>query len=155
MRKSEKPGPAQRRVWRMTPEAPLGEFVDPGAQTAQPAQPEKPSLPPGPDELREATWLRSSYDLLNGLEVTETAPGELPEDFFDVPARTVPKREGRERPRNAGEWILRFALRLAELDLQREPKQVIELAKRQWTAKHYLSPEEAAEAEHERRPRAG
>jgi hypothetical protein len=42
MRKSEKPVPGPRRIWRMTPNAPLGEFVDPDDK------PEKSSGPPGP-----------------------------------------------------------------------------------------------------------
>jgi hypothetical protein len=140
MRKSDKPGAAQRRLWRMTPEAPLGEYVDADEKSERP-------LPPAPDELLESSWVRSSWDLLNGLEVTESGPGDLIESYFDVlPAPTrVPVRE---RPRNAGEWIRRFALRLAELDRQREPKDVIELAKRQWMTTHYLLPEEAAELEH-------
>jgi len=32
--------------------------------------------------------------------------------------------------------------------VQREPKDLIELAKRQWMTQHYLAPEEAAELEH-------
>ena len=140
MRKSEKPD-RQRRVWRMTPESPLGEFVDADDKPA------KPSAQPGPDELQPSSYVRSSWDLLNGLEVTESSPGEL-EGFFDELPRAAAPSPARERPRNAGEWIRRFSLRLAELDLRREPKELIELAKRQWMTQHYLPPEEAAEVEH-------
>jgi hypothetical protein len=143
MRKPEKPE-RQRRVWRMTPESPLGEFVDAD---------DKPAAQPGPDELQPASWVRSSWDLLNGLEVTESSPGEL-EGLFDELPQATPHGPARERPRNAGEWIRRFSLRLAELDLQREPKDLIELAKRQWMTQHYLAPEEAAELEHAKSTRA-
>jgi hypothetical protein len=146
MRKSEKPE-RQRRVWRMTAESPLGEFVDADDTPA------KPSVQPGPDELHPASWVRSSWDLLNGLEVTESSPGEL-EGLFDELPPAAPGSPARERPRNAGEWIRRFSLRLAELDVNREPKDLIELAKRQWMTQHYLAPEEAAELEHGKSTRA-
>ena len=140
MRKPEKPE-RQRRVWRMTPEAPLGEFVDADDKPA------KPAAPPGPDELQPPSWARSSWDLLNGLEVTESSAGEL-DGLFDQLPKAAPPDLARERPRTAGEWVRRFSLRLAELDVRREPRELIELAKRQWMTQHYLSPEEAAELEH-------
>jgi hypothetical protein len=140
MRKPEKPE-RQRRVWRMTPDSPLGEFVDADDK------PVKPTVQPGPDEAQPSSYVRSSWDLLNGLEVTESSPGDL-EGFFDELPRAASNSPARERPRNAGEWIRRFSLRLAELDLRREPKELIELAKRQWMTQHYLPPEEAAELEH-------
>src|SRR6478735_3590834 len=140
MRKPDKPE-RQRRVWRMTPESPLGEFVDANEK------PVKPTAQPGPDELQPSSYVRSSWDLLNGLEVTESSPGEVEALFEDQP-RAAATGPARERPRDAGEWIRRFSLRLAELDLQREPKELIELAKRQWMTQHYLGPEEAAELEY-------
>jgi len=139
MRKPDKPE-RQRRVWRMTPEAPLGEFVDADEKPA------KPASQPGPDELQPSSYVRSSWDLLNGLEVTESAAGDLHEELFDQPPHAAPA--ARERAQNPGEWIRRFAIRLAELDVQREPKELIELAKRQWMAQHYLAPEDAAELVH-------
>ncbi len=145
MRKSEKPGAPQRRIWRMTPEAPLGEFVDLDDEAEKP---DKPVAQPGPDELKPASWVRSSWDLLNGLEVTESATGDLHEELFDEVLPVSPAAPARERTQNAGEWIRRFALRLSELDLRREPKDLIELAKRLWMTQHYLAPEEAAELEH-------
>ena len=145
MRKSDKPE-RQRRVWRMTAESPLGEFVDADEKPA------KPTAQPGPDELQPSSYVRSSWDLLNGLEVTESAPGDLDGMFDELPQPAV--EPARERPRNAGEWIRRFSLRLAELDLRREPKELIELAKRQWMTQHYLAPEEAAELEHGKSKRA-
>jgi hypothetical protein len=146
MRKSDKPE-RQRRVWRMTAESPLGEFVDADDKPAA-----KPTAQPGPDELQPSSYVRSSWDLLNGLEVTESAPGDLEGMFDELPQ--PPPSPARERPRNAGEWIRRFSLRLAELDVRREPRELIELAKRQWMTQHYLAPEEAAELEHGKSKRA-
>src|SRR6478672_2427717 len=94
MRKPEKPE-RQRRVWRMTPEAPLGEFVDVDEKLA------KPTAQPGPDELQPSSYVRSSWDLLNGLEVTESAAGDLPEELFDQPPQAVPT--ARQRTQNPGD----------------------------------------------------
>jgi len=124
----------------MTPEAPLGEFVDADEKPA------KPAAQPGPDELQPSSYVRSSWDLLNGLEVTESAAGDLHDELFDQAPQAAPA--ARERTQKPGEWIRRFAIRLAELDMQREPKELIELAKRQWMTQHYLAPEDAAELEH-------
>ena len=141
MRKSEKPE-RQRRVWRMTAESPLGEFVDADDKPA------KPTAQPGPDELQPSSYVRSSWDLLNGLEVIESSPSDLEALFDDLPQPAA--QPPRERPRNSGEWVRRFSLRLAELDVRREPRELIELAKRQWMTQHYIAPEEAAELEHAR-----
>jgi len=126
----------------MTPESPLGEFVDADEKPA------KPTAQPGPDELQPSSYVRSSWDLLNGLEVTESAAGDLHEELFDQAPPAVPAP--RARTQHPGEWVRRFAIRLAELDVQREPKELIELAKRQWMTQHYLAPEDAAELEHGR-----
>ena len=139
MRKPDKPERA-RRVWRMTPEAPLGEFVDADEKPA------KPTAQPGPDELQPSSYVRSSWDLLNGLEVTESAAADLHDELFDQAPQAAPA--ARERTQNPGEWIRRFSIRLAELDVMRDPKELIELAKRQWMTQHYLAPEDAAELEH-------
>ena len=147
MRKLDKSGATPRRLWRITAEAPRGEFVDPAEKLEKAAAPV-----PAPDELRESSWVRSSYDLLTGLEVTETAPGDLLEGYFDDPPRAVVPDV--DLPGSASEWILRFALRMAEIDLQREPRDVIELAKRQWLSMHDLSPEAAADAEQRRAARS-
>jgi hypothetical protein len=65
----------------MTPEAPLGEFVDADEKPA------KPAAQPGPDELQPSSYVRSSWDLLNGLEVTESAAGDLPEEAAELEHR--------------------------------------------------------------------
>jgi hypothetical protein len=66
-----------RRVWRMTPNAPTGEFVD-----FDPTEPDGPREPAAKvlDPAPVADWRGSSFDLLNGLEVrdhTDSIPGEL------------------------------------------------------------------------------
>jgi len=72
-----------RRVWRMSPDAPLGMVVDVDLSAPPPAAPDatpkvlKPA--PVPD------WRGSSWDLLNGLEVrdhSDTIPGELFDRLF-------------------------------------------------------------------------
>lgn len=74
-------GPIQgsKQVWRITADAPLGEFVDPGAlppSTASRSEPE-----PG-------GWVLSSFDLMHGVEVREdgdTVPGDLYDALFSFP----------------------------------------------------------------------
>lgn len=74
--------PLPRRVWRATPEAPMGEFVD-----------IDPTTPPGPDSAEAAPrvldpapvvdWRGSSWDLLNGCEVKDDEES-IPGDVFDA-----------------------------------------------------------------------
>lgn len=146
MGKLSKPGDGPRRVWRITSDAPLGVIVDPAVKPEKPARPSK-----GEDSL-EASWVRSSYDLLNGLEVTESGPGELFDDLFNPPPPSAPDPQPLPHAPavSKDQWVLRFALRLAELDLQVEPREVIALAKTLWEKQHRLAPEEAAQSEHER-----
>lgn len=67
-----------RLVWRITPDEPNGQFVDP-------SRPEPPPPKP-PAEARENGWLASSLELLGGVRVSETPmdtlPGELIDEFF-------------------------------------------------------------------------
>ncbi len=69
-------GHVTRRVWRITPDAPLGEYVDPTRPPVELTQP--------PDKP-EPGWLVSSFELTHGLEVsdeTDTLPGELFDELF-------------------------------------------------------------------------
>ena len=69
-------GHVTRRVWRITPNAPHGEYVDPDQQ------PEELTHPP---EKPEPGWLVSSFELTHGLDVsdeTDTIPGELFDEIF-------------------------------------------------------------------------
>jgi len=74
------PGPG-RRVWRITQNAPLGEYVDPDQAAQEVPRPliERPE-PPG--------WQASSFELSHGLEVsdeTDTIPGDLFDELFRKP----------------------------------------------------------------------
>lgn len=77
-RKDDKEPP--RLVWRITADAPLGEYVDPKIAARQ----KKPKAEG--DEVRERSWLGSSLELLGGVRVSETPmetlPGELIDEFF-------------------------------------------------------------------------
>ena len=153
MAKFKKPSEAPRRVWRITPEAPFGEFVD----AAEPASARAPGSSRGggdshvdrDGEPSVSNWSRSSYDLLNGVEVSESAPGEF-DALFNGPTASLRDDAKAQHPQALGrdQWILRFALRLAELDPLAEPKEVIALAKSIWPMKHFLPPEEAARSEY-------
>ena len=83
-----KPKTPPRRVWRITASAPKGEWVD----VVDPGRP-RPSadLP----EVSYGTWVTSSYDLLDGADVTEvtdTLPGGVFDEFF------APAQEARNSP---------------------------------------------------------
>jgi hypothetical protein len=65
---------SRRLVWRISDRAPLGEWVDPNL----PAEPPKENLP----EVSAGRWVRSSFDLLNGIEMDES-PNTVPDDLFD------------------------------------------------------------------------
>lgn len=66
--------PRQRRAWRVTASAPLGEYVDPDAP---------PPSPVTPPESHEPGWLMSSFELSNGLEVKEE-PDTIPAELLDM-----------------------------------------------------------------------
>lgn len=69
-------------VWRITANAPLGEYVDPRQTIVSPSEPAKTKVDP-----RENGWLASSLELLGGVRVSEapldTLPGELIEEFMN------------------------------------------------------------------------
>ena len=78
--------PAKRLVWRITPNAPMGEWVDP----TKPA-PKPPAAPAG--ETEPGNWNGSSFDLLRGSEVNDdptTQPDTLWDDFFGPDADKPP-----------------------------------------------------------------
>jgi hypothetical protein len=73
--------PSKRSVWRITPDAPLGRWVDPETERDDGL---------GPDEHYEPNWRQSSFDLAFGLEVrdaSDTVPGELLDELFKEPPR--------------------------------------------------------------------
>ena len=76
-----------KKVWRISESAPMGEWVD-GAAPVAPKQ--SKNLP----EVSQGPWVRSSYDLLDGADVTED-PDTLPDALFDElfpPKQHSPKK---------------------------------------------------------------
>ena len=77
-----------KKVWRITPDAPQGKWVDPA--TIPPPEPKAPDLESG-------AWLMSSFDLQYGAEikdVTDTVPEDLLDQLFppkDDPPKTAGK----------------------------------------------------------------
>jgi hypothetical protein len=65
-----------RRVCRVTPDAPQGEYVDPdNLPVPLPQRADRP----------EPGWMMSSFELTHGLEVTDetdTLPGDLFDELF-------------------------------------------------------------------------
>ena len=74
-----------RRVWRMTPEAPLGEMVDFDPTVPEPGARHLEATAVVLEPAQVVNWRASSYDLLNGLDVTDqtdSIPGELFDALF-------------------------------------------------------------------------
>lgn len=65
----------RRRVWRVSETAPLGEFVYPDDLPVRPAADGGEPVDPG--------WRMSSFELTNGLEVSEAPADTVPGDVFD------------------------------------------------------------------------
>lgn len=141
----------QRRVWRITSDAPHGEVVDPD----RPPKPEPASS--ASDDGSDGGWLRSSWDLLHGVEVTETDPGERFEELFEAPPAPASTSAPQPGPTAVSkhQWILRFALKYAELDPRAEPKQVLALARQLSPAWDQLAPEDAARKAHDEADQTG
>jgi hypothetical protein len=78
-----------KKVWRISKNAPMGEWVNKSAPIAPKPNKDLPEVSHGP-------WVRSSYDLLDGADVTE-GPDTLPDDLFDelfAPEHDAPKKTG-------------------------------------------------------------
>ncbi len=67
-------------VWRVTANAPMGEYVDPRHAVNSPPVPKDKPVDP-----RDNGWLASSLELLGGVRISEapmdTLPGELIDEF--------------------------------------------------------------------------
>lgn len=69
----------KRKVWRISPAAPLGEFVDPDA------------VPPAVEPVDETeapsamhrSWSISSFELMNGVDISEEDLSTVPAELFD------------------------------------------------------------------------
>lgn len=77
-----------KRVWRISQSNPLGEWVEsvpPATAKPGPALRQSPAAESELPEVSYGSWVTSSYDLLDGSDVTEdpdTIPGELLDDLF-------------------------------------------------------------------------
>lgn len=77
-----------KRVWRISQGNPLGEWVEqvlPASANSMPTNGHSPAAHSELPEVSYGSWVTSSYDLLDGAEVTEdpdTIPGELLDDLF-------------------------------------------------------------------------
>ena len=88
MTTDSKASPRMRRIWRLSPEMPMGGFVD----SKPPSLPDSPVDAESPDASkrmltppRPPSWRASSYDLMTGATVTEmedTIPGDLFDQLF-------------------------------------------------------------------------
>lgn len=75
---AQPPTPPSRRAWRISQGAPLGEWVQKVAVVDAKPSTELP-------EVSYGSWVTSSFDLLDGTDVTEdpdTIPGELLDELF-------------------------------------------------------------------------
>jgi hypothetical protein len=78
MARVKSPVPPKKLVWRISERAPKGEWVDPTVTAAGVAGPTD-ALP----EVSSGGWVVSSFDLLNGTDVSECEDDTLPGDLFD------------------------------------------------------------------------
>ena len=88
--------PKKGLVWRISEKAPMGEWVDTSAPPPPP-----PPAPPAPKkdlpEVYSGGWVVSSFDLLAGVDISEspdTVPDELFDELFrrtDTPPKTPEK----------------------------------------------------------------
>jgi hypothetical protein len=94
-------------------------------------------------ELAEVSWEGSSWDLLTGIDLVESAPDKLFDEFFD--SGTGAARElAPSSELSKDQWVLAFAVKLAELDRHLEPAEVIRVARALWRKKQHLQPEVVA-----------
>ncbi len=99
--------------------------------------------PPMALPLPEASFVGSSWDLLSGLDVVESEPGELFDEFFDSASGAAREFEA-SAELSKDQWLLAFAVELAELDEQLEPQDVIRIATALWRNKQHLAPRAVA-----------
>jgi hypothetical protein len=85
-----KPTVPARKFWRITKSTPNAERVETDAPAAPKSSKELP-------EVSYGNWVTSSYDLLDGVEVTEL-PDTIPDELFDElfgPKPGTPKTPGK------------------------------------------------------------
>lgn len=72
--------PKKKLVWRISAEAPLGEFVDPDNHL--------PPMSPKAPVIAQPGWANSSFELMRGVDISEdaeTVPAELFDELFRKP----------------------------------------------------------------------
>ena len=67
-------GRKKKLIWRISTDAPLGEFVDPDAEIL-------PVSAKSPD-IAQPGWAISSFELMRGVDISED-PETVPADLFD------------------------------------------------------------------------
>lgn len=95
----------------------------------------------------ETRWVGSSWDLMNGLDLVESEPGELFDQFFDSESGTA-RDFAAQDDLTKDQWLRAFAVELAGLDQQLEPREVIQLGNLLWRKKRHLAPESVARDVH-------
>ncbi|MEO7152469.1 MAG: hypothetical protein ABIX46_12285 [Burkholderiaceae bacterium] len=69
-------GAERRLVWRISQLDPQGEWVDPGTVETDISEAAR-------DVASGSSWASSSFDLLQGVEVTEDDPDTMPAELYD------------------------------------------------------------------------
>ena len=118
----------------------------PAAPSTGPSERVRSDAPVPPSittEFAEVTCEGSSWDLLTGIDLVESAPDTLFDEFFDSGTGTA-RELAPSGDLSKDQWLLAFAVELAELDRNLEPTDVIRLAKLLWRKKQHLPPEVVA-----------
>ena len=63
---SKHSGTPARRVWRVSAEAPQGEYVDSRADESKPSEPRRAQV-----DVIDSNWMQSSLELAEGLDVID------------------------------------------------------------------------------------
>jgi hypothetical protein len=79
MTKAKKQPEVKKVIWRMSNNAPLGEYVHPSDAAAPAVESPEPATPSDP----KSSWRLSSLELSDGLQVSEQPIDTLPDDLWD------------------------------------------------------------------------
>ena len=67
-------GRKKKLIWRISSDAPLGEFIDPDAEVL--------SVSAKSPDIAQPGWAISSFELMRGVDISED-PETVPADLFD------------------------------------------------------------------------
>lgn len=81
MAKAKKKPEVKKVIWRMSSNAPLGEYVNPVETSVPTNEPQETAATPGNDP--KSSWRLSSLELSDGLQVSEQPIDTLPDDLWD------------------------------------------------------------------------